>query len=70
MPALHPHPHHAALLDEAAQMGGSRRRVHPGPPGQFPGGQRVAVGQRGEHRGPGRIPEQRRHRREVAIPRT
>ncbi len=51
-------------------MGGGRRRVHPGPPGQFPGGQRVAVGQRGEHRGPGRIPEQRRHRREVAIPRT
>jgi len=44
--------------------------LHPGPPGQFSGGQRLAVGQGGEHRGSCGIPEQRRYRREVAIPGT
>jgi hypothetical protein len=54
---------HQATLNEPAQMGGGRRRMHPGPAGQFAGGERLAASQRGEHGAAGWVAEQRRYRR-------
>jgi len=58
-----------ATFDEAPQVRRRGRRRHGYSSGEFTGGQRSAVRQRDEHRGPGRVTEQPPNGRQVDVAR-
>ena len=66
VPALPGDDDHAAVK-QLGQVEAGGRRADPGQPGQFPRRQRAVRQQRPQDRGPGRVGDQRRGRREVGV---
>ncbi len=64
--ALYPHSHQPTF-DEPAQVRCGGHRVHSSAPGKLPRRQRLAISQRGQHRHPRGIADQRPHRTQVAV---
>lgn len=58
---------HQATVDEAPQVRGGGRRGDPGMAGKLAGRERASVGERGQHRRPSGMAEQRADRRQVPI---
>src|SRR6185437_13908678 len=68
MPAL-PDDGDQAALEQLGQVKAGGGRAHAGQPGQFPRRQRAVRQQCAQDRGPGRVGDKRRGRRDVGVPR-